>query len=263
MLYGNYQHRDRRIDYAFHLIEDQIHQTKNWLKLSREVSSFTYDITEESLRSMIGVAASTCSVSINEAQYYFEEIINNTEFMQKVSAANRTCKFSGELDEVVRPGRKLLLYALMRIKKPKNVIEAGPYRGYGSVFLIEALRKNAEEGAYGALFCVDILDTFNGDIVDACGYQSFREVCIGDAVEFIEKFNNEIDVFISETHYAGGYEKQLRAINGKLSKNSVIYMTSFDDALYNYSKYNNRNYLSFYTKSKDHVYPGQFSCISY
>ncbi|SMF92345.1 Methyltransferase domain-containing protein [Azospirillum oryzae] len=263
MLLGNYQYRDSRIDYAFKLLDDRLQKTRHWLKASREVASFTYDITEESLRAMVGLAASVCGVGIVEAEAYFSELLEDSDFLDKISKAKGECKYANELDETAKPGHRMFLYAIARIKKPKIVVEAGPFRGFGSVFLIEAIRRNDLDGFPGEIFTVDIMNAFDGDIVEACGYGAFRKVRVGDATEFIENFEEKIDIFLSETHYSGGYGKQLKAIEGKLQQGGVITMSALDDELYNFSKMFGRRYASFYTEAVNHIYQGQFCCVSY
>jgi hypothetical protein len=52
-------------------------------------------------------------------------------------------------------GRRLGWYALVRVRKPQLVVETGIHNGLGSVAILAALTRNAEEGNGGRLISID------------------------------------------------------------------------------------------------------------
>lgn len=53
-------------------------------------------------------------------------------------------------------GNRLLWYLLVRATKPRLTVETGIFDGLGSLMLLRALQRNAEEGADGRLVSIDI-----------------------------------------------------------------------------------------------------------
>jgi predicted O-methyltransferase YrrM len=56
-------------------------------------------------------------------------------------------------------GRRVAWYALIRIYKPKVIVETGTDKGIGSLVIQKALEKNG----YGTLYTLDI-DRYSGSI---------------------------------------------------------------------------------------------------
>jgi hypothetical protein len=98
-------------------------------------------------------------------------------------------------------GNRLLWYALVRAVKPGLTVETGIYQGLGSLMLLRALARNAEEGSEGRLISIDF-DPESGWLVPERLRDRWTPV-FGDIESDLEPAINgrDIDLFIHESDH--------------------------------------------------------------
>ncbi len=134
----------------------------------------------------------------------------------------------------------------------------------GSVVLASALLRNIEEGFPGEYFGTDINPDagymFNGK------YAKVGKILYGDSVESLKKLDRKIDLFINDSDHDEEYEEQeYNTIRKNLSKSAIILGDNCHatDKLLKFSINNNRNFIFFSEKPKNHWYPGSGIGISF
>ena len=134
----------------------------------------------------------------------------------------------------------------------------------GSVILTEAIIKNKLEGHEGEYIGTDI-NANAGYLFDEI-YSENGKILYGDSIESLKKLNAKIDLFINDSDHSAEYEKrEYETILSKLHKDSVILGDNSHSTseLLNFSIKNNRNFVLFKERPKNHWYPGAGIGISY
>jgi predicted O-methyltransferase YrrM len=183
----------------------------------------------------------------NDDQVLRDHVARQTKVSIQRVRADATCKF----------GRRLGAYAVVRIMKPRVVVETGVDKGLGSVLLAAALLRNRNEGFGGQYYGIDI-NPRSGWLLCA-PYDSAGKILYGDSVSILEKIEGPIDVFITDSDRSTVYEAQeYRVVQPKLGKGGIIIGNYSDnsDALIKLSIERESDYLFFGERPKDHWYRG-------
>ncbi|MEA2373687.1 MAG: hypothetical protein QOD53_150 [Thermoleophilaceae bacterium] len=124
-----------------------------YLVLGAEIGNFTYELANEPdlaafLDRVFGIGEQRAMDLIDEAR-------NDEVLAGRLLAATR-----GRWWTKTSPpfGRRLGWYAIIRLVKPELVVETGIHDGLGSLILVRALERNAEEGVHGRLVGFDIYE---------------------------------------------------------------------------------------------------------
>lgn len=135
-------------------------QRARYLLADPELDNFTYDLDNHD--ELAGFVAGACGVSAEEVRPYIDEAADDEELRRRLIARLRT-----RWDRKSEPlyGRRLGWYALVRLRRPRLIVETGIHDGLGSVLLLRALERNDAEGATGTLLSVDV-DPAAGWLVD-------------------------------------------------------------------------------------------------
>ena len=253
-----------RIYYALGLYLPTIGKILSWGFASKEFTNFTYEITEINLEYLAQTLAVVTSASIPEIEKYLKEpeqdlalvkhIIENTSNSELRNIADAKCQF----------GRRLGWYALVRILKPKIVVETGIDKGLGSVLLCHALMKNAAEGHDGRYFGTDINPDAGYLLTEP--YSQSGEILYGDSIQSLAKFKHPIDIFINDSDHSSEYEYQeYLTIKDKLSPTGIILGDNSEvtNRLSRFSQEAERQFLFFAEKPKNHWCPGSGIGISF
>jgi hypothetical protein len=98
-------------------------------------------------------------------------------------------------------GNRLLWYALVRVVKPRLTVETGIYQGLGSLMLLRALERNAQEGVEGRLISIDH-DPDSGWLVPERLRDRWTPV-VGDIEADLEDAlaGEQVDIFIHESDH--------------------------------------------------------------
>lgn len=235
-----------------------------WIFKSREVTNYTYDLTARNRLYLAHLLSCNTRVPLQTILGYFEELENNSDLKTHILEETRKHEDHYLADRAVRFGRRLGWYALVRVLKPRVVIETGVDKGLGSCLLAEGLRKNTEEGFPGRYY--------GTEINPRCGYLltglygTFGEILYGDSIETLKSFSQEIDLFINDSDHSTEYEmNEYRVIEGKLSPKAYILGDNAHDTdkLARFSEMTGRSFVFFKEEPADHWYPGAGIGISF
>lgn len=155
-------------------------------------------------------------------------------------------------------GRRLGWYAIVRMVKPQLVVETGIHDGLGSLILIRALERNAEEGAPGRLVGFDIYP-HAGWIVGA--HPLYRRVVEPTEVALERELDGAppVGVFIHDTLHTYEHERfELEAAAERLAPGGVLISDNShaSTALRDVSAERGLHYEFFGERPKDHFSPG-------
>ena len=115
-----------------------------------ETHSYSYELGNvDELCAFIAGCTGTSPASVAG---YVEEALTDAELTDRL---RRRVRWRIDCKRDMPLGNRLLWYALVRAVKPRLTVETGIYQGLGSLMLLRALARNAEEGADGRLISID------------------------------------------------------------------------------------------------------------
>ncbi len=235
-----------------------------WLFKSKETTNFTYEISQMNLSHMASLISDITDTDYSKIIDYIEEIKGDKELGEHIFTHSLEKDFSITADKEFLPGRRMGWYIFVRILKPKVIVESGVDKGLGSCVIVAALRKNKEEGFSGKYYGTD-KNPKAGHLLSG-EYAKFGKILYGDSIQSLRKFNSKIDLFINDSDHSSKYEaEEYEAIKNKLSDNAVILgdNSHCTSELLNFSLKNNRHFIFFQEKPKNHWYPGAGIGISF
>ena len=238
-------------------------QIFNWLFNSKEDSNFTYSLNKTNLEYLAHTISIVTGSDFDICFKYLQEPYKNLELLKHIEFKIKN-NANIVTDDRIEFGRRLGWYALIRIVKPKVIVETGVDKGLGSVLLCSALKLIKEEGFIGKYIGTDI-DSGAGFFLDGV-YKEFGNILYGDSIESLKILNEEIDFFINDSDHSSMYEeKEYETIKNKLSKNCIILADNahVTDKLSNFSIINKRKFIFFKEVPQNHWYPGAGIGISY
>lgn len=230
-----------------------------WLLATSEFTNYLYNITPLNKNQMIGAISSITNLSIVEVESYFDEIENNADFKNSLKTKAGILSRRKELPITIPLGRRIVWYVLVRIYKPKVIVETGTDKGLGSLVIQLAIEKNQ----IGTLYTLDI-DEYSGSLFDKEDLKKIKFL-VGDSVQNMQKIN-EIDFFIHDSDHSEDHEKkEIQAAASKLTNNAIVISDNshVTDVLFQWSKETNRNFIFIKESPKDHWYPGGGVGISF
>jgi predicted O-methyltransferase YrrM len=233
---------------------------------SKETSTFTYNLTPENETYLANLTAEIVKCDVKTIEQYFNELKENEALKKSVIRNVRKSAFKMKKDKRSDYGSKLSFYAIIRVLKPKIVVENGIEVGFTSIVLCEAIRKNREEGHGGRFIGLDINKEAGYLIKAEPQYGSFSEIWYNDAIESLKALNENIDFYFSDGLRTYQYEQQeFACIEGKLSKGAVVITNkaTFSRALYELSLRLKRKFAFFKEQPLDHWYEGSGIGIMY
>jgi predicted O-methyltransferase YrrM len=232
-------------------------QVLTWLKESNETTNFTYDLDDINKCYLSATLAVVTHVPTSQVRQYIDELENDENLKQHINLATKQYRYNKTSDYEVFYGKRLGWYALVRIKKPKIVIETGIDKGLGACILTRALMKNAEEGYEGFYYGTDINP--DAGYLFKPPYSEYGKILYGDSIESLQNLNEKIDIFINDSDHSAEYEMQeYLTIADKLSNDSIILgdNSHATNKLFLFANATNRKFIFFAEKPKRHWYPG-------
>lgn len=115
-----------------------------------EVESHTYDVAN--VEEMADFLAQLLDHDADEVNRYLREGVDDPEFTERW---RRRYGLRFDLKSRLMLANRLLWWGLVRTAKPEVCVECGSYSGLGSLVLLRALERNAEEGSPGRLISID------------------------------------------------------------------------------------------------------------
>lgn len=235
-----------------------------WTVVSHEADNFTYDITDDNKKYLAAFMSEITSTSYQQVHAYMEEINRNTVILQDVRKKIADTHDRYHIDPNMYFGRRIGWYMLVRICKPKIIVETGVEKGLGACLLTYALMKNAKEGHTGMYYGTEI-DPTAGNLF-TYPYNTFGKILVGDSVKSLRQFSHTIDMFIHDSDHSPEYEmKEYLAVKDKLSKYAYVISDNAhsSNTLFRFAQKTKRHFLFFQEKPKDHWYPGAGIGVAY
>lgn len=235
-----------------------------WLFTSRETTNFTFDLDDHQYKYLADFVANVTNKPVAEIEGYIREIETDDTLKQHILSLTAKHPERYKADRVIRYGKRLGWYAMVRALKPRVVVETGVDKGLGCVVLTAALARNVQEGAQGEYYGTDI-NPQAGYLLQA-PYAQYGKILYGDSVESLRKFDKPIDLFINDSDHSDEYEAaEYETIVGKLAPNAYIIGDNSDitDKLHVFSRKYNRRFLFYKETAKNHWYQGGGIGVSY
>ena len=228
-----------------------------WLWRSREVSNYTYDLTEDNKRYLASMVTAVTGTDLHEIEGYIRELDSDETLRRHI--AELTARGPARLvsDPVQHYGRRLGWYAFARALKPRVIVETGVDKGLGACVLAKALIENEREGHPGRYFGTDI-DPSAGYLFKP-PYSDAGDLLYGDSIQSLKTLGRNIDLFINDSDHSVDYEaREYQIVESALTPGAVIlgdnaHVTS---ALLEFAAQTGREFLFFAERPKDHWYPG-------
>jgi len=239
-------------------------QVLRWCFQSREDTNVTYDLREDNLAYLAEMLSVVTGKSPGFIQSLMEEAQEDEVLKQDILSAIGNAKGRRITDKEVRFGRRLGWYALVRILKPKIVVETGVDKGLGSVLLCSALLKNKAEGNEGHYYGTDIY--IHAGFLLTEKYKTTGEILYGDSIKSLKGLKETIGIFINDSDHSEEYEyNEYKTIQALMSDETVLLgdNSHCSDRLQKFSRETGRKFLYFEEKPKNHWYPGAGIGISY
>jgi hypothetical protein len=244
-----------RRKFAYSYFNKKIKQIAVWSKLKNESTNFYYNLTSNNQGDLISLISLICDEDFELVAKHIKEIDENTKLKNHISNSWKNDPLMK--DGVVAFGRRVGWYTLIRLLKPRIVIETGIHQGVGACVITSALKLNSEEGFPGKYFGTDI-DLSAGQLfIDE--YAKFGKILFGDSIESLKLLNEEIDIFINDSDHSAEYEfKEYLTIFPKLNPDSLILgdNSHSTDSLRKFSQESRRKFIFFKEEPSNHWYPG-------
>ena len=232
-------------------------QSLTWLLRSRETTNLTYALKADNQKYLASLIADITGQSTDQITEYFNEVEQDPALKQHIQRATRQSDLALIADATPLFGRRIGWYALVRAIKPKIVVETGVDKGLGACVLAAALKRNSEAGHPGHYYGTDI-NPQAGYLL--CGeYAAFGKLLIGDSIESLKRFDNQVDIFINDSDHSADYEaREYRVIASKLSAGAIILGDNAHctDKLFHFSMLTQRHFIFFQEQPANHWYPG-------
>src|SRR4051812_44892469 len=239
-------------------------QWSKWLITSRADSNFTYSITERCKLSLAASLASILDAPYTEIASYFAEIEADDQLRSHFNNLWSAHPEKYRTDNNQEVGRRIVWYAIARLKKPKVIVETGVDQGMGSVVLCSALMRNQMLGYPGRYFGTDINPNAGFYLREA--YARYGKILYGDSIQSLRELDEQVDLFINDSDHSAEYEAaEYDTIKSKLTSDTIIlgdnsHVTS---KLAEFSIRENRKFVFLSEEPKSHWYRGAGVGISY
>jgi hypothetical protein len=121
-----------------------------YVLLDPEIESFSFELENES--EIITALAAALGYPKEELAGYAFETHTDPELNERLS---KHVRWRGDVKRRLPIGGRLVWYVIARATKPQVVVETGIYLGLGSLVMLRALERNAQEGSPGELLSFD------------------------------------------------------------------------------------------------------------
>jgi len=169
------------------------------------------------------------------------------------------------LDYKRRPplGRRTTWYLLARILKPELVVETGVQDGLGSLAVLRALSRNAEEGKPGRLISVDILPTAGWLVPDS--ERSAWQLLIGSSDQVLPGVlgPERLGLFLQDSGADLELaQRELELVRAHATDDAVFVSQTQRPALEALCHEHEIPYSEFWHRPRDHIFSGTITGFS-
>ena len=242
--------------------KEKLKLAKTWSFKHTEFSNYYYDLTARNQKDLAFLVSFITKVPHALVEDFHLEVIENKVMKKIFLDFQRT---NPDLrDSNLSLARRLGWYSLLRVTKPKLVVETGVHHGIGALAICAALKKNYEEGFEGHYLGIDI-NPDSGALLTG-DFKIFGDILIGNSLDVLQSLSNEIDFFINDSDHSAEYEaREYSLIYSMLSPHAIVLGDSShaSDSLRLFSELHGRDFLFFQEVPKNHFYPGAGIGISF
>jgi len=249
--------------FAYSYYKKKLSLINKWAWGDNERSNFFYDLTDLNKEHLAQTIAFITNNKIEKVYNYFDELLNDKElYNHLVYFLKESPDYGTEIKFAY--GRRLGWYALVRLLKPKIVVETGVDQGVGACVLSSAILKNKSEGFDGEYIGTEI--NSNAGKLFQEPYKKVGKIIFQDSIKTLKEIKEDIDLFINDSDHSSDYEyKEYLEIEQKLSSNAFILgdNSHVTNCLSKFSIKTNRHFIFFKETPYDHWYPGAGIGISF
>jgi hypothetical protein len=245
----------KRLKYSSSYHKASVLNSIRWSWKKTEDHNYYYGLTDQNYLYLTHFLCTTFRCPFDEIEGYLDEIRSDLEIKSILSSS--FMQNNDLRDSIPEIGRRVGWYVIVRILKPKLVVESGVYQGLGSLIISKAIEKNVMDG-YGGRYIGTDIDPDSG-VFYTGRLTNFGEIRIGDSIQILNSINSVVDLYICDSDHSSIYElKEYQALEFKIDKSSVVISDNSHatDVLANWSLKNNREFHFFRENPKDHWYPG-------
>jgi predicted O-methyltransferase YrrM len=228
-----------------------------WAFDSKEHYNFSYELTDLNRKYLVSYIAIISGQDERVIESFFLELESDGSLRSSLERRALASPDRHNSDIEPRYGRRLGWYALVRATKPRVVVETGVDRGLGTAVIAAALKRNTEEGFPGLVYATDIMPTC-GHLLEP-PFKDFCRILLGDSVESLKRFDQQVDIFIHDSDHRPEYEwAEFIAIEPRLHSASLVMSDNSQQTakLLEFANRIHRNFLYFQDQPKDHWWPG-------
>jgi predicted O-methyltransferase YrrM len=233
-----------------------------WIFKKSEESNFYYSLTDLNRKYMASAISVATGASTTDILEYFSELESDYELRLHLQEG-LDC-YEKNLHVKMNYGRRIGWYAIVRVTKPRLIVETGVDHGVGACVLASALIRNVEEGFPGRYVGTEI-NPLAGQLLSG-RYANVGEIIYADSLNTLDALEEEIDCFINDSDHSFEYEGQeYKSIRNKLSTNAVLLGDNSHSStkLYEFSIESGRKFIFVPESPLDHWYPGAGIGISF
>jgi Methyltransferase domain len=192
----------------------------HYVLFDREMTNFTYEIAN--LGELAAVLGRAFDVPPADIESLVDELASDTDLSTELEM-----RLASRQDRNRRMpfGRRLGWYTIVRVCKPRLVVETGVHDGLGSTAILLALQRNALEGIDGRLVSMDLNDQSGWLIPERL--RGRLELRFGRSLDVIAEAlrTASVDVFIHDSDHRYDYElAELRAIR-EFAAPAIVYVS--------------------------------------
>jgi len=229
-------------------------QALRFILTEREIANFTYDIANwEELHEVL---ARCLGREATEVRRFSDELRGDDLLARRLSERLRR---RSDRRSVPLYGRRVGWYCVVRLLRPKLVVETGVSDGLGSAVLLRALERNRAEGFPGRLIGIDI-DPGAGWLISAEERADYQLV-IEDSATALPRMlaGSALDLLVHDSSHTYEHEaSEYRIVRPFLSPTGVILSDNAHalPALADFSRAEKRPFVLFREQPIGHFYPG-------
>ena len=236
---------------------DTVKTVLKWAFTSRETTNFTYDITKRNKDYLAWFVSAVSGCDKKSAANYILELEDDSVLRSHLRRSLQAARFNYKADAEPQYGRRLGWYALVRLKRPKIVVETGTDKVLGSAVIAAALLKNAAEGFPGRLYTIDLNPQAGWLLKDP--YSQCAAFINDDSLNYLSTCNHQIDIFVNDSDHSAEHERsEYEMIDRKLTSDSLVLgdNSHCTTELLEFAERTNRRFLFFREEPENHWYPG-------
>jgi predicted O-methyltransferase YrrM len=191
----------RRVVAAYGGIRRTPRLSIRYLLFDRELDNFTYRISNTG--ALATFLADVLGTEPETVRGFLDELAGDRELTAEL---RKNLAARPDRNRAMPFGRRLGWYAIVRIRRPRLIVETGVHDGLGSTALLRALQRNEAEGYPGDLVSIDIRPSVGWLIPDDLRHR--HRLVIGDALATIVAAAAErpIDMFIHDSDHRYEHE---------------------------------------------------------